>query len=87
MNKKRFLQKEEISTGYHEKKRFSRIKVRANKFLIGGLTRVHTSIVIEVIKTISSLFFFLFFFLRKELECTKTPIKQKPNNKIKINKH
>ena len=62
MNKKRFLQKEEISTGYHEKKRFSRIKVRANKFLIGGLTRVHTSIVIEVIKTISSLFFFLFFF-------------------------
>ena len=30
--------------------------------------------------------FLIFFFLRKKLECTKTQIKPKPNNKTKTRK-
>ena len=43
-----------------------------------------SSIVNEVVRTISSL---SLFFLRKYFECTKTRHKQKPTNKTKTSKH
>ena len=56
--------------------------MRTNKFLKGGLIGVHaSSIVIEVIKTISSLF--IIFFDEKVFARTKTRQKQKSANKTK----
>ena len=46
----------------------------------------HSSKVFEVIRTISSLFIYLFFFLRKDFKRTKTRHKQKPTNKTKLSK-
>ena len=58
------------------------IKISTNKFSIRWLRGVHvSSIVNELVKTISSLF--IIFFLRKNVKRTKTQIKQKPTNKIK----
>ena len=55
--------------------------MRRNKFSIGGLIWVHvSSIVNEVIRTISSQ-----LFLQKVFERTKTQINQNQPTKIKIN--
>ena len=56
-------------------------KLVKNKLSIGGSIGIHiSSIAIEVIKTISS----LYIFLRKNVRTRKTHHKQKPTNKTKI---
>ena len=58
--------------------------MRTNKFSIGDLIGVHvSSIVNEVIRTISS----QFFFLRKIFGRKKSTHKQKSTNKTKISEH
>ena len=55
-----------------------------NKFSIGGLKGVHfSSILFEVIRTISSLFFLLFFFYKKILNAQKYKLSQNQLTKQK----